>query len=159
MVFDYKSGFTPPASDALGGLSFQLAIYMDALAGQHEGLSRPAGGVFYSVQEPTDVRRRGPLAQVDLANYKGRKPQGLLDEDAFTRFRQVTRDRVREIDSHMRHGRFPVTRLKPDRAGCGTCDYRDICRLRPARQRRMKAEQPHYNPKPFIADEPAEESA
>ncbi|MAF12713.1 hypothetical protein CMK11_19870 [Candidatus Poribacteria bacterium] len=159
VVFDYKSGFTPPASDALGGLSFQLAIYMDALADQHEGLSRPAGGVFYSVQEPTDVRRRAPLAQVDLAKYTGRKPQGLLDEDAFARFRQVTRDRVREIESHMRHGRFPVTRLKPDRAGCGTCDYRDICRLRPARQRRMKTEQPHYDPKSFTADQLGEESA
>jgi RecB family exonuclease len=159
VVFDYKSGFTPPAREALGGMSFQLAIYMDALAEQHEGVSRPAGGVFYSLRDPMDVRRQAPLARSDLATYSGRKPQGLLDEDAFAKFREVTRDRVREIESHMRHGRFPVTSLTPDKAGCGTCDYRDICRVRASRRRRMETDQPHYSPEPFTADDLGEESA
>lgn len=151
VVFDYKTGAAPRARDALDGLNFQLAIYMDALS-EREGFSRPAGGVFYSVQRPTDVKRREPLARRQLArNFRG-SPPGLLDDDAFDRFRELTRDRVREVESHMRHGRFPVTSLKPEKAGCPRCDYRDICRLRAARQRRMATDQPQYRPEPFGVD-------
>jgi RecB family exonuclease len=146
VVFDYKTGSNPAAREALDGHSFQLAIYMDALAGR-EGLSTPAGGVFYSVKEPTDVRRKDPIARADLA--KGRATAGMLGDEEFEQFRQVTRERVQEIEEHMRHGRFPVTARTPQQAGCGMCDYRDICRVRPSRRRGMTTEQPHYDPRPF----------
>jgi ATP-dependent helicase/DNAse subunit B len=151
VVFDYKTGVAPRARDALDGMSFQLAIYMDALSGQ-KGLSRPAGGVFYAVQHPTKVSRREPLARRDFTRDIKRSPPGVLDEEAFERFREFTRDRVREVESHMRHGRFPVTSLTPEKAGCTTCDYRDICRVRPSRERRMDSDQPRYRPEPFEAD-------
>ncbi len=153
VVFDYKTGRNPTARDALGGSNFQLAIYMEALAGR-EGFSSPAGGTFYSVQDPTDVKRRDPLARGDLTKVE-RKSAGLLDDDAFTRFREITRERVQEIEAHMRHGRFPVTAKSEDDAGCLYCEYRDACRMRPSRQRRMVTDQPYYDPQPFDALDPA----
>ena len=153
VVFDYKTGSNPGARDALNGHSFQLAIYMDALAGR-EGLASPAGGVFYSVQDPTKVRRKDPIARRDLA--KGRATAGMLGDDAFAQFRQVTRERVQEIEEHIRHGRFPVTARTPTQARCPTCDYRDVCRVRPSRRRRMTTAQPHYDPRPFEPAAPVE---
>jgi RecB family exonuclease len=151
VVYDYKSGSAPSVRDAFRGLRFQLPVYLDAVSGALPGCREGVGGAFWVLKEARNVGRQEPIfAREHLADgEKNSRRTGYLTAEAFSRFRESVRENIRQMDAHIRAGRFHWTIHDEGTAGCLFCDYREICRLDPSRREELRSDQPHYGPIPF----------
>ena len=148
-VYDYKTGQLPPARKTLDGLRFQLPLYMIAAAGQKE-CREPIGGAFYSAGDPRHVGSQAPIGAFAEG---GRRRAGKMEDGAEVgSLLEYTRERIVEVDKHIREGRFHTTLLQPSEAGCNYCEFKDACRLDTTRQRAMPKNMEAYRPLPFGAE-------
>lgn len=143
VVFDYKTGLTPPLRHTKEGYAFQLPFYLLALRGWKE-CREGVASAFYSVKSPNEVGFSDVLYVEEEASEQNRNRSGRLSRDAFDAFLQKTLERLVELEEHIRRGRFHWTLASEEIAGCRFCPYREACRMNPSRRDRFHTSQPHY---------------
>ncbi|WP_262181678.1 PD-(D/E)XK nuclease family protein [Haloarcula laminariae] len=139
VIRDYKTGSVPSAEDILGGLAFQLPIYL-LLARGIVPDTEPIGGTYYAVGGPGDVSSwRTVLAADDDAVYyqHGGGPVRRLSapvietREVFHEYLEATiPEQLRSITASLEAGHFNPAINDPGDAGCSYCEYRDICDVR-----------------------------
>lgn len=132
LFFDYKTGKIPDLEDIAKGLSFQLPVYLMALADHYkkEGshLATGAGG-YYAVGEK-EVKIKAFYGSTSMENYlysNTKKSRFYNDSDLNDEFHTI-RDRIRTIDQDIKDGKFPLPQQDPKDIQCKWCDYKKICR-------------------------------
>jgi ATP-dependent helicase/nuclease subunit B len=142
VVRDYKTGTSIPGeTEALLGLNFQLPLYAlmaeDALDG-----TETVGAAYYQVSPPTSVNSRsGQITSQEMAAYyrSDDVDTPLLrysyphfeTHEAFREFvEETTANRLGELATGIKEGRFQPTVLDPSDAGCRYCDYAHVCDVR-----------------------------
>ncbi|MBI3073617.1 MAG: PD-(D/E)XK nuclease family protein [Deltaproteobacteria bacterium] len=163
VLYDYKTGpVKPPAAPILAGTSFQLPIYLLALARAYP--DRPV--VFGGLYALHDARRgesfgprdkfqlRHPERALEAGLGRGYKSNGRRDD-----FDDVLETVRRAIGAHVesiRAGRFPVGALDAATMGCSGCAFQLACRTDPVRALDVVARRPAEFPLP-IAHEAIDE--
>ncbi len=122
VIIDYKSGKVP-LGRLYQGWGFQLPLYY--LLVRHHYREEVDAAFFFHIEPPLEARP----AAVGL-------PDG--DQRGWTILAESYRDLALEAAEAMLSGKFPVTLVGPAQAGCGECNFRDICRMDPARVERLR---------------------
>lgn len=119
-VVEYKTGSIPKKDLIVGGVEFQLPIYAWVAEKLHpDRLVLTAA--YHQMKRPRDAEARMPTS--------GRFDRGgKNDLDALM---EQTPVRVGQILEAEQAGRFPLTLLEEQEAGCGWCELRRTCGLRP----------------------------
>ena len=131
-VLDYKSGGQVPSqSQVEKGTSLQLPIYMIAAQELLGEAMRFAAAGFFQTKDAANCAKSkmiGHMERAPDAVSRHWRKASLLDDaqldDLLRREREAIGRAVEGIES----GRFAVTTLGPDIAGCRACHYRHLCR-------------------------------
>lgn len=133
VLYDYKTGAgIPSAQQIRDGLAFQLPLYLlaaQALLGDDYEVI--AGG-YYQVRSPHDLGKKRHCSSKEVAKqgYLPGSTRSLLETHAdFLQLLDEYKHRTVWVAEQVQAGRFPPTLLGPQKAGCGFCDYRQICRV------------------------------
>ncbi|MBW3583056.1 MAG: PD-(D/E)XK nuclease family protein [Euryarchaeota archaeon] len=118
-VVDYKTGNIPNRRLTQEGVHFQLPLYLIAARAIHPDHS-PGEATYHQLAKPTRKDTR-----IERAHLPG--PDG--DLEVF--LDETTPGRVADMVTAARAGHVPLTLLSEDEAGCGHCDHRRVCGLRP----------------------------
>ncbi|HIE29361.1 TPA: hypothetical protein EYP66_18985 [Candidatus Poribacteria bacterium] len=157
-VYDYKTGGYANVKKIEKGISFQLPVYLQAVARQ-ENPKRPAAGAYYVLKRVKEVGKKGYLGVWDALNdeYKYKKdggikkpPSGFYFEEDFQRLEEFVIENIKSIDEYIRSGKFNPSIWEEKDALCQWCRYKFICRYNASRQLNMKARDKHYHPKGFV---------
>ncbi len=126
VVYDYKTGQVPSASDFRNLATVQIGVYMLAVQ-KALGLD-PAGGCYYSVSlkngcriYPRIVREHTAAAALlpHAARWKA------MDTAAVDDYFSQLRNRILQIREHLVAGYFPSPE---NRDACDRCRFRPVCR-------------------------------
>lgn len=130
VIWDYKSGHIPSASDIRGLIKIQVGLYMLA-AGQILGLDTVAGGYY-------QVRGRTPLLQKTALRLRGSRADAHLPDpgransldrvwrrDEFDDYFRTLEQWISECVSIMRSGWFSI---RKDISNCDQCPFAGACR-------------------------------
>lgn len=120
-LLDYKTGRQDYRKRVFEGWGFQLPLYILAAAQTLSGDVQ--GAAFYHLRLPLEVEI---------------KEIALREASSFERLINYYRDKALKAASQLYEGQFPVTLLRVTDAGCRTCEFRDICRVDPARMQQVK---------------------
>ena len=157
-VYDYKTGGYANVKKIERGISFQLPIYLQAVA-QQENPKTPAAGGYYVLKKVKEVGKKGYLGIWDALKdeYKYKKdggikkpPSGFYFEEDFQRLWEFVIENIKSIDECIRSGRFNPSIWEEKDALCQWCKYRFVCRYNASRQLNMKEQDRHYHPKGFV---------
>jgi ATP-dependent helicase/DNAse subunit B len=132
-VLDYKSGGTIPSlRDIREGLSLQLPIYVMAASEVlgTEYLFAAAG--YFQTKDADACGKKQFFGDAALAREALRRkkwpPESTLSSDEINAMLARERDAIGRAVLGIETGRFAVTTLGDDKAGCRSCDYKHICR-------------------------------
>ncbi len=136
-VVEYKTGSIPKKELVVGGVEFQLPLYAWVAEALEPG-QRVFEAGYHQMKRPRDDETRMPSGGRFARDGKN-DLDGLLERTPM---------RVGEILQAEQAGRFPLTLLEESEAGCGWCELRRLCGLRPellgarrqAARRRKKAD-------------------
>ena len=157
-VYDYKTGGYANIRKIEQGISFQLPIYLQAVA-QKENPKSPAAGAYYVLKKVREVGKKGYLglwdALKDEYKYKkrgGRKqpPSGFYFAEDFQRLETFVTENIKSIDNCIRSSKFNPSIWEEKDAMCQWCQYKFICRYNASRQLNMNNQGGHYHPKTFL---------
>jgi len=158
-VYDYKTGGYANVKKIERGISFQLPIYLRAVA-QQEKRHTPAAGAYYVLKKVKEVGKKGYLGIWDALKdeYKYKKdgsvkqpPSGFYSAEDYQRLEAFVIENIKSIDECIRSGKFNPSIWEEKDALCQWCKYKFICRYNASRQLNMKDRDGHYHPKGFIA--------
>jgi ATP-dependent helicase/DNAse subunit B len=158
-VYDYKTGGYANISKIERGISFQLPIYLQAVA-QRENPKMPAAGAYYVLKKVNEVGKKGYLGVWDALKdeYKYKKgdgikrpPSGFYFAEDFQRLEVFVIENIKSIDESIRSGKFNPSIWEERDAMCQWCKYKFICRYNASRQLNMKNREGHYHPEEFLA--------
>ncbi len=131
-VLDYKSGSTiPKASEIRKGLSLQLPIYIMAAREILGEAYRFAAAGYFQTKDASNCGKKGFLGNETLAPRAVDRRWSrsfTLDDEGLDNLLEEERKRIGESVVGIESGRFQVTDLAPDDAGCRSCDFKHICR-------------------------------
>jgi superfamily I DNA/RNA helicase len=159
-VYDYKTGGYATVKKIERGISFQLPIYLRAVA-QQENLHTPAAGAYYVLKKVKEVGKKGYLGIWDALKdeYKYKKdgsvkqpPAGFYSAEDYQRLEAFVIENIKTIDECIRSGKFNPSIWEEKDALCQWCKYKFICRYNASHQLNMKNQDGHYHPKGFKAD-------
>ena len=145
MVYDYKTGARPSTTAILGGIGFQLPLYLmvvePLLRQQGETFDAlvPLGGRFYQVADPEGLGRRGGIYDREGLEAQGlstRREAGSLSGDELDRLIDRYREELVELSGRITAGAFATGTLTPRWMGCAGCAYSSACRVDPLRNAR-----------------------
>ena len=138
VVVDYKTGSrTASNEDIAKGISLQLPLYLDAARIMLKTLLmkdlEPAGGLFYMLGKIKEVMVQQQIfLKNEWANLglSSRVRKGKCEDAAqLEEYINKARGHVIRYVHDLHAGLFPVTRHKPDDAGCGYCPWKRACRV------------------------------
>ncbi|MCB9676759.1 MAG: PD-(D/E)XK nuclease family protein [Alphaproteobacteria bacterium] len=123
-VTDYKTGQPPTRARMEAGLSLQPLAYVEAVRRGAEGA--PVASTFQTLARADGVRSSGWYGDPDaMAAFGATRGTAV---DAAER-----EERLADVERRLRavlYGDIPTTRWGEALAGCDTCDFRTICRVR-----------------------------
>ncbi len=122
VVIDYKSGRIP-LGRLYQGWGFQLPLYYLLVRNHYREEVETA--FFFHVEPPFEARPR----TVGLPDSDNRGWPALAES-----YRDLALEATRAILS----GKFPVTLVGASQAGCRECNFRDACRMDPAKTDRLR---------------------
>jgi hypothetical protein len=145
VAIDYKTGYSPSISEVIGGVSFQLPLYLRMISDALGDDSEPIGATYYDIDIPSKARiKNSPLASEDYTSHFNSKNMALPHtgnapfethsddgngaEDSFMQFIHDTTDnRLKQISAAIDDGVFHPTILDESTAGCKHCDFSHVC--------------------------------
>jgi ATP-dependent helicase/DNAse subunit B len=162
VVYDYKFGSVPNSSLIRQGLSFQLPVYMLAVAEylKDKGYQIGAGG-YYQLKSTHQINKTGYFGQQDIRVRRARElgdgkvlvssqsGYGFLPADEFRQQLEQVQARLIHIHQLITAGRFHPPLGPEDVLPCRFCDYARICRLDAVRLANMHpglSDREHYKP-------------
>ena len=157
-VYDYKTGGYANVKKIERGISFQLPIYLRAVARQ-ENPKAPAAGAYYVLKKVKEVGKKGYLGVWEALKdeYKYKKdgsikqpPSGFYFAEDYQRLEAFVIENIKSIDECIRSGKFNPSIWEEKDALCQWCKYKFICRYNASRQLNMKNQDGHYHPKGFV---------
>lgn len=155
MAVDYKTGNVPVSKNAPDGVSFQMPLYIWALAELFDKQQLHTGGIFYSL---TDFKYLGGISQRGVlkeklkkdgekkapTNYSARS----LDANEWGDFMAALSRQIKTIHYLIEQGQFPISVREAAAAKCQWCDFKNICyrneELQMERQSALTGEEPIY---------------
>jgi len=158
-VYDYKTGGYANVKKIERGISFQLPIYLRAVA-QQENPHTPAAGAYYVLKKVKEVGKKGYLGVWEALKdeYKYKKdgsikqpPSGFYFAEDYQRLEVFVIENIKSIDECIRSGKFNPSIWEEKDALCQWCKYKFICRYNASRQLNMKNQDGHYHPRSFVA--------
>ncbi len=141
MVYDYKTGLVPSTSSILGGVGFQLPLYLMLveqllrLRGESFEMLSLLGGRYYQVAAADRFGRRGGIYDHEGLEAQGapvRTELGSLTGAALDELIEQYRDEVIQAARGISGGQFSTGLLRPRWMGCSRCPYQGACRVDPA---------------------------
>ncbi|MBM3238380.1 hypothetical protein FJZ31_18975 [Candidatus Poribacteria bacterium] len=157
-VYDYKTGGYATVKKIERGISFQLPIYLKAVA-QQEKRHTPAAAAYYVLKKVKEVGKKGYLGLWDALKdeYKYKKdgsvkqpPSGFYSVEDYQRLEAFVIENIKSIDEYIRSGKFNPSIWEEKDALCQWCKYKFICRYNASRQLNMKNQDGHYHPRGFV---------
>jgi len=155
MAVDYKTGSVPISLTAPDGVSFQMPLYIWALARLFGKQQLNTGGIFYSL---TDFKYLGGISQQGIlkekllksgkkkapTNYSARS----LDAEEWEDFMATLSRQIKTIHYLIEQGQFPISVREAPAAKCEWCDFKNICyrneEMQIERQLALTGEEPIY---------------
>jgi ATP-dependent helicase/DNAse subunit B len=162
VVYDYKFGSVPANSLIQQGLSFQLPVYMLAVADflKKQGYKIGAGG-YYQLLSPYDIKKTNYFGREDIRVSRqnkldsskilvsGQRSYGFLSADEFKQKLEEVQARILHVHQMITRGRFHPFLDTVAECPYRFCDYARICRVDPVRLAKMYpqlSDQEHYKP-------------
>ncbi len=162
MVYDYKFGSAPSGLLIKQGLSFQLPVYMLAVADflKTDNCKIGAGG-YYQIKSANEIGKVNYFGKEDIRAQSAKDLSGLksimsrqrsfgfLADDEFTDQIKQVRASLAHIHQLITSGRFHPPLGDEDILSCSFCDYARICRMNTVRLAKMYAgldDREHYKP-------------
>lgn len=151
IVYDYKFGSVPSGLLIKQGLSFQLPVYMLAVAEflKASGCTIGAGG-YYQIRSShkigktnyfgkDNMRAQSPKDLNDKKPLVSRQRFGFLTDAEFLKQIEQVKTRLAHIHQLITAGRFHPPLGDEDALSCSFCDYARICRVDTVRLAKMYA--------------------
>ncbi len=162
VVYDYKFGAAPSGSLIRQGHSFQLPVYLLAIADflKDKGYKIGAGG-YYQLNSTHDIKKTAYFGRDDirasrpceLAGLKvlvsRQRNYGLLSDNELERQLAQIKSRLLHIHRLINRGRFHPPLEAEGALPCRFCDFACICRTDALRLSKMYSsldDQGHYKP-------------
>lgn len=131
-VLDYKSGSELPSQRQIeSGTSLQLPVYI--MAAQHLLDEHPhfAAAGYFQTKDPANCAKSRMIGHADRAAAavaRTWRSTALFDDEALSELLRREREAIGRAVDGVESGRFAVTTLGPDVAGCRSCDCKHLCR-------------------------------
>ncbi len=162
VVYDYKFGSVPAGSLIRQGYSFQLPVYLLAIADflKDKGCQIGAGG-YYQLKSTHEARKTGYFGRQDIRASRPdelggakvlvskQRNYGLLSDHELSQQLTQVKSRLLHIHKLINQGRFHPPLGAEAALPCRFCDFDCICRVDVLRLAKMYpglSDQAHYKP-------------
>lgn len=112
VAIDYKTGNPPSISKVIGGVSFQLPLYLRMIDDALEDDSEPIGATYYDIDIPSGASlRKSPLASEDYTKHYRGNDMALSRQSKQTLFETHSDDGDNAGDSFTRRQMIDSAKL------------------------------------------------
>jgi ATP-dependent helicase/DNAse subunit B len=131
LFFDYKTGKIPDLEDINKGLSFQIPVYLMALADyfdQQDSVKLTTGvGGYYAVSD-REVKLKTFYGSASVEHLVKSRRNSFFNNSELQEELHSIRIRIHQIDRSIKEGKFPLPQIDPADVPCKWCDFKKICR-------------------------------